>query len=70
MLAHLKDDESNRRAELDRVQTHRDYDIVVEVCEINIVPVITGPQIDVTGGSATQSSTAAGREGELVLSLI
>ena len=70
MLAHLKDDESNRRAEFGRVQLYTEYDIVVEVCDVNIAPVITGPQIDVTGGRATQSSTGGGAEGELVLSLI
>jgi len=62
VLAHLTTDESNRRVEFNRLKLYTDFDIAVEVCDVIFAPVITGPQIDVTGGNATQSSTAAGAE--------
>lgn len=68
VLAHLND-ESNRRVEFNRLNLYTDFDIAVEVCDITFAPIITGPQIDVTGGRATQSSTAAGAEGKLTVSV-
>lgn len=63
VLAHLNTD-SNRRAEFSRIQLFTDFDLIVEVCDIHIAPVITGPQIDMSGAVAAQSSTAAGAEGK------
>ncbi len=48
---------------------YTDFDIAVEVCDVVFAPVVTGPQIDVTGGNATQSTTAAGAEGKRRLSV-
>ncbi len=62
-------DESSRRVEFNRLKLYTDFDIAVEVCDVIFAPVITGPQIDVTGGNATQSSTAAGAEGKCSFSV-
>lgn len=62
-------DESNRRVEFDRIKLYTDFDIAVEVCDVVFAPVVTGPQIDVTGENATQSSTAAGAEGKRLFSV-
>lgn len=52
---------------------YTDFDIAVEVCDVVFAPVVTGPQIDVTGGNATQSTTAmttaGGAEGKRHLSV-
>ncbi|KAL7545370.1 hypothetical protein ACHAWF_009704 [Thalassiosira exigua] len=58
VLAHLNED--NRVVTFQKDSLYTDFDVVLELCEISYAPIVTGPQI--IGGTATQSSTAAGAE--------